>query len=341
MSVTIQDVAKAAGVTVGTVSRALNNYADVNENTRQRIIRTAREMGYHPNLIARSLSSKHARRIALIVSGFLEDKMFNHFETMLMKGCYQFAQEWGVELSMHMINSEIQRQKSYEQLCHEHNLSGAVLLGLKTTDPYCDGFPTGSPPCVTIDTQVKGPNVSNVTLDHIAAFDELTQYLIDQGHRRIVLVHGRKEAMVSMERLAGAHQAMERNGLPLTHDQIVYTNFLREEACDGVRRYLQTHDPRSVTAFLCMSDMLAIGAIEAIKSLGYKVPRDYSVVGYDGLDVTDFTDPRITTIDQNIRLKGYEAAHLLMDMLDGKRPPQRLVLPHILSVKDSVAPPAL
>ena len=130
MSVTIQDVAKAAGVTVGTVSRALNNYADVNENTRQRIIRTAREMGYHPNLIARSLSSKHARRIALIVSGFLEDKMFNHFETMLMKGCYQFAQEWGVELSMHMINSEIQRQKSYEQLCHEHNLSGAVLLGL-------------------------------------------------------------------------------------------------------------------------------------------------------------------------------------------------------------------
>ena len=340
MSVTIQDVAKAAGVTVGTVSRALNNYADVNENTRQRIIRTAREMGYHPNLIARSLSSKHARRIALIVSGFLEDKMFNHFETMLMKGCYQFAQEWGVELSMHMINSEIQRQKSYEQLCHEHNLSGAVLLGLKTTDPYCDGFPAGSPPCVTIDTQVKGPNVSNVTLDHIAAFDELTQYLIDQGHRRIVLVHGRKEAMVSMERLAGAHQAMERNGLPLTHDQIIYTNFLREEACDGVRRYLQTHDPRSVTAFLCMSDMLAIGAIEAIKSLGYKVPRDYSVVGYDGLDVTDFTDPRITTIDQNIRLKGYEAAHLLLDMLDGKRPTQRLVLPHTLSIKDSVAPPA-
>ena len=89
-----------------------------------------------------------------------------------------------------------------------------------------------------------------------------------------------------------------------------------------------------------MSDMLAIGAIEAIKSLGYKVPRDYSVVGYDGLDVTEFTDPRITTIDQNIRLKGYEAAHLLLDMLDGKRPTQRLVLPHTLSIKDSVAPPA-
>lgn len=145
---------------------------------------------------------------------------------------------------------------------------------------------------------------------------------------------------MSMERLAGAHQAMTRNGMTLTHDQIIYTNFLREEAYEGVRRYLETHNPKSVTAFLCMSDMLAIGAIEAIKSLGYKVPRDYSVVGYDGLDVTEFTDPRITTIDQNIRLKGYEAAHLLLDMLDGKRPTQRLVLPHTLSIKDSVAPPA-
>ena len=340
MSVTIQDVARAAGVTVGTVSRALNNYADVNENTRRRIIDTARRLGYHPNLVARSLSSKHVRNIALILSGFLEDKMFNHFETMLMKGCYQFALERGVDLSMHIINSQIQREKSFEQLCHEHNLSGAVLLGLKTTDPYAEGFPANSPPCVTIDTQVKGPNVSNVTLDHIAAFDELTQYLIDQGHRRIVLVHGRKEAMVSMERLAGAYQAMERNGLTLRRDQIIYTDFLREDAYAGVLDYFKTHDPADATAFLCMSDMLAIGVIEALKHLGYAVPRDYSVVGYDGLDVTEFTDPRITTIDQNVQQKGYEAARLLMDMLEGRRPTQRLVLPHILAIKDSVAPPS-
>ena len=336
MSVTIQDVAKAAGVSVGTVSRALNNYADISENTRARIIRTAQELGYHPNLVARSLSTKHPRSIALILSGFLEETIINDFETMLMKGCYQFAFEHGVDISIHVINSAIQRRKSYEQLCYEHNISGAILFGLKTTDPYCEALADSKRPCVTIDTEVKGPHVSNVTLDHIAAFDELTQYLISQGHRRIVLVHGRKEAMVSMERLAGAYQAMERNGLQLTHDRIIYTNFLREEATRGVLDYFKTHAPDDVTAFLCMSDMLAIGVIEALKRLGRRVPQDYSVVGYDGLDVTNYTDPRITTVDQNIKEKGYEAARLLLDMLEGRRQAQRLVLPHILTVKDSV-----
>ena len=336
MPATIRDVAKAAGVTIGTVSRALNNYSDVNCQTRERIQRVARELGYHPNQMARNLSSKHAKNIALVLSGFLEDTMLNDFETMLMKGIYQFAYERGIDIAMYVINSRTQMEKSYEQLCYEHNISGAILFGLKTNDPYCQTLAASQRPCVTIDTEVSGPSTSNVTLDDVAAFDELAQYLIDRGHRRIVLVHGRKNAMVSMERLAGAYQAFQRNGLTLTHDPIIYTNFLREEAAAGVDAYFRTHAPDSVTAFLCMSDMLAIGTMEALKSLGYRIPADYSVVGYDGLEVTNYTDPKITTVDQNIKRKGYEAASLLYDMLNGTRPAQKLVLPHTLVERESV-----
>ena len=336
MPATIRDVAKAAGVTIGTVSRALNNYADVNYHTRERIRRIAQELGYRPNQMARSLSSKHVKNIALILSGFLEDTMLNDFETMLMKGIYQFASEHGIDIAMYVINSKTQREKSYEQLCYEHNIAGAILFGLKTNDPYCAALSASHRPCVTIDTEVRSPCTSDVTLDDVAAFDELTQYLIDRGHRKIVLVHGRKNAMVSMERLAGAHQAFVRNGLTLTHDAIIYTNFLREEAAAGVDAYFRTHDPDSVTAFLCMSDMLAIGAMEAVKSMGCRVPADYSIVGYDGLEVTNYTDPKITTVDQNIKKKGYEAARLLYDMLHGIRPAQKLVLPHTLVERGSV-----
>lgn len=336
MPATIRDVARAAGVTIGTVSRALNNYSDVNYQTRERIQRVARELGYHPNQMARNLSSKHSKNIALVLSGFLEDTMLNDFETMLMKGIYQFAYERGIDIAMYVINSRTQMEKSYEQLCYEHNISGAILFGLKTNDPYCQTLTASQRPCVTIDTEVSGPSTSNVTLDDVAAFDELTQYLIDRGHRKIVLVHGRKNAMVSMERLAGAYQAFQRNGLTLTHDSIIYTNFLREEAAAGVDAYFRTHAPDSVTAFLCMSDMLAIGTIEALKSLGYRVPSDYSVAGYDGLEVTNYTDPKITTVDQNIKRKGYEAASLLYDMLSGTRPAQKLVLPHTLVERESV-----
>lgn len=336
MAVTIRDIAREAGVTVGTVSRALNNYPDVSPSTKERIVETAQRLGYRPNQMARNLSSKHSHNIALILSGFLEEELINDFDVLLMKGCYQYAVNHDIDISIQVINTKIQTEKSFEQLCYEHNIAGAILMGLKTTDPYCELLAKSNCPCVTVDIEVPGPNVSCVMMDDIQAFDELTQYLIDQGHRRIVLVHGRKTAMVSMQRLAGAYQAMQRNGISLTHDNIIYTNFLREEARDGVKAYLQANGPDSATAFLCMSDMLAIGTIEGLKQLGYKVPEDYSVAGFDGLEVTNFTDPAITTIDQNILKKGYEATRLLCDMIRGKRKAQRLVLPHTLTIRDSV-----
>lgn len=336
MPATIQDVAKAAGVSVGTVSRALNHYPDVSDKTRAKVLQAVRELGYSPNLMAKNLSSKHIQNIALILSGFLEERMFNGFESILMRGAYEYAEEHGLEVSLHVINGKIQLEKSYEQLCYEHNLAGAILLGLKTTDPYCETLGASRYPCVTIDLEVPGDNVTNVTIDHIAAFEELTQYLIDCGHRKIVLVNGRKNAMVSLERLAGAYDAMERNGLTLTNDDIIYTNFLREEALEGVLQYFSTHGPDSVTAFLCMSDMLAIGAMQAVRQRGGRVPQDYSIVGYDGLEITEYTDPPMTTVDQNIFQKGYEAAHILHRRIRGEKVPRRVVLPHTLAIRGSV-----
>lgn len=336
MAATIQDVAKAAGVSVGTVSRAINNYPDISAKTRERILEVAKELKYRPNLVARSLSSKHSRNIALILSGFLEDVMFNDFETMLMKGCYQFAIEHGLDISMYVINTKTQAEKSYEELCYEHNIAGAVIFGLKNTDPYLKSLEESRKPCVTIDVEVSGENVSNVTNDHRAAFEELTQYLISQGHTKIALVCGRENAAVTALRMEGALSALHSRGLELPRELIIYTNFLKEEACAGVTEFLTRQKDTDVTAFLCMSDMLAIGTIEALKAAGARVPDDYSVVGYDGIYVTECTDPKITTVNQNIKDKGYEAAHLLYDMIEGIRPAQDLVLPHKLEIRDSV-----
>lgn len=333
---TIQDVAKAARVSVGTVSRAMNDYADVSAATKDKIFKAAKELGYWPNLNARSLSSKKQINIALILSGFLEEKMFNDFETMLMKGSYSYALEHGIEISMHVINTQIQSEKSYDQLCHEYGISGAIFFGLKTTDPYFETLPQSEKPCVTVDFELKGPNIGNVAVDNLKAFQELTQYLIDCNHRKIVLMHGRKNAMVSMERLVGAYEAMQANGLELTKDQIIYTNFLAEEAYDGVLEYFKTHSPDSVTAFLCMSDLIAVGTMNALKHLGYRIPEDYSVVGYDGLNLTAYTDPKLTTVDQNVQNTGYAAAELLHKMILGEPVELRRVLPYSIKYRDSV-----
>ena len=138
-----------------------------------------------------------------MLSGFLEEELINDFDALLMKGCYHYTVNNDVEISIQVINTKIQAEKSFEQLCYEHNIAGAILMGLRTNDPYCELLAKSKYPCVTIDIEVPGPNVSCVMMDDIKAFDELTQYLIDKGHRKIVVVHGRKLAMVSMQRLVG------------------------------------------------------------------------------------------------------------------------------------------
>ena len=136
MAVSIRDIAREAGVTVGTVSRALNNYPDVSPTTR-----------------ARNLSSKHNHNIALVLSGFLEEELINDFEALLMKGCFHYTVNNDVEMSIQVINTKIQTEKSFEQLCYEHNIAGAILMGLRTNDPYCELLAKSKYPCVTIDKE--------------------------------------------------------------------------------------------------------------------------------------------------------------------------------------------
>ena len=160
MAVSIRDIAREAGVTVGTVSRALNNYPDVSPTTRERIVETAQRLGYRPNQMARNLSSKHNHNIALVLSGFLEEELINDFDALLMKGCFHYTVNNDVEMSIQVINTKIQTEKSFEQLCYEHNIAGAILMGLRTNDPYCKLLAKSKYPCVTIDIEVPGPNVS-------------------------------------------------------------------------------------------------------------------------------------------------------------------------------------
>ena len=213
MAVSIRDIAREAGVTVGTVSRALNNYPDVSPTTRERIVETAQRLGYRPNQMARNLSSKHNHNIALVLSGFLEEELINDFDALLMKGCFHYTVNNDVEMSIQVINTKIQTEKSFEQLCYEHNIAGAILMGLRTNDPYCELLAKSKYPCVTIDIEVPGPNVSCVMMDDIKAFDELTQYLIDNGHHLHQLRAGGSPRRC--EGILPNPQPGQRHGVPL------------------------------------------------------------------------------------------------------------------------------
>ena len=234
MAVSIKDVGRLAGVSVSTVSRAFNGYSDINPVTKQRILEAAEALGYSPNISARNLSSKKKQNIGLVISGFLQENTAqarnDEFEFWLMHGAYRCARDLDLDVAMYSIDSEFQKKKTYEQFCAERNLSGTLMFGLKITDDYFHQLHDAEIPCVTVDTLVRGRNVGCVTIDNVLAFQELTQYLFDLGHRELLLITGRKTAAVTMERMAGAYEAYLANNFEFRKENVVYCDFREDEA---------------------------------------------------------------------------------------------------------------
>lgn len=336
MAITIRDVARQANVSIGTVSRALNGYRDINAETKENILQVAHSMGYTPNVSARNLSSKATSNMGLIISGLLEGNAKDTGVYQLLQGIYRYAFRNGMEVALYTTDSVEQRSKSYAKFCEEHSLAGAVLSGVTTDDAYFEELRDARIPCVVIDAPAQGEAVGWLSIDNMQASEEITDHLLQNGHRRIVVVSGKKNAAVNLERTAGAFAAMERAGLLLTGKDVLYCNFSEEQAYENVLQYLKENGKSSCTAFLCFSDLMALGAMRAIRDSGFSIPEDFSITGFDGLAITEYFMPPLTTVSQDMGQIGYASAMLLHEIIQGKVKGGHRVLPHRLLKRASV-----
>lgn len=330
---TIKDVAKSAGVSIGTVSRVFNGYTDIGEDTKKKVLRIADELEYSPNLSARSLSSKKKRNIALLLNNLdLNNKANLSMDVLL--GVYKYTEESEFEFFLIPITTSQQKEKSLQKFLNERDISGAVIQGLKTDDPYIKEIGKSSIPIVLVDIELEGNLVGSVSVDNIKATYEAVEYLISLGHENIAMMNGRKEANVTVKRETGYLRAMEANNLEIRQELIQYANFDEEiahiMALDMLRSY------PDLTAFFCASDIMAIGVMKAIKETGKKIPDDISVFGFDDITLAQYLSPPLSTVTQNMTVIGYEAAKLLsrfMAQEDVISP--HVFVPHSLSVRGS------
>ncbi len=336
MGVSIRDVAKTAGVSVSTVSRALNGYTDVSEKTKNKIQKTVQQLGYVPNQSAKNLSSKNTKNIALIVFDLYKVDKLNEFTTNILRGVYEYANERGSTLATYGISEEMQKNKKLADMCSEYSLSGVILMGLKMQDKYLKEARTLRIPCVTIDVKVEGKNTATIMTDDITAFEEITDYVLDHGHKKVVLIKGKEEAEVTLNRFLGFKKSVERHGIDLQNIEIINCHFDQGEAFEKTIDYLKKNGKREATAFICMSDLMALGVSRAMLECGYSIPEDFSVTGFDGIYALDYINPGITTIDQNIIEKGYVGVRVLNDMLEGKEVQDNIFVPHKLVIRESV-----
>ena len=336
MAVTIRDVARKCGVAVSTVSRALNGYSDITEETRDKILKAVEELDYKPNLNARNLSSKKSNRIALIISGLLENNPKENLTFRLIQGVYSYTYSHDLDVAVYATDARQQEKTSYEKFCTEHDVSGVILSGVTLDDPYFKELIDTDIPCVAIDVELPDKRAGWVSIDNTKAMSEMVELLYENGHENILVISGKKNAGVTVDRMTGVFAAMHRRGKALQQEDILYCDYSEEMAYEKTKEYLKQYGKTRHTAFLCFSDLMALGVMKAVKEAGYRIPEDFSVTGFDGIPITEYTTPALTTVWQDMKANGYAGAKLLQDRIEGKKTASHSTLSYKLLKRDSV-----
>ena len=306
--VTIKDIAKELGVSISTVSKGLNGGSDISDSLRAIILDKAVEMGY----TSRKAKKMENRTFAIFLEKMAYEKP-EDFAYNIVLGLRQaaFRDHWDVKI-FH-ITPEFQTQHPLQSLMLEKGYSGACLLGLTLDDPWMKEMDAVHVPVTMLDNYIPGnPSVSCVETDSGEALELVISHLIGLGHEKIAFLDGEPHSYISDRRMKAYLNSMRRHHLPVDPNMAVYADYHEEAAVHNVPGMLDL----GATAIVCASDLLAKGAIECCKSLGYRVPEDVSIVGYDDIPAAAAIDPPLTTIRQDTAAIGRCFFYILVSAVD-------------------------
>lgn len=309
--VSMKEIAKKCNVSVASVSKALNGYSDISEETRKIILKTASEMGYLPNSSARTLKTKRSYNIGVMfvdeaASGLTHD-YFNH----VLETFKRTAEERGYDITF--TSGKISGQKlSYYEHCRYRGVDGVVIA---CVDFYADEVQElirSEIPVVTIDHVFDG-NIAVVS-NNGQGMEDLVTYIHNQGHRRIAYIHG-DNTSVTRIRLTSFYRTLQRMGVETPDDYIKESPYRdADSAAKATRELLDLPNPP--TCILYPDDYAALGGINEIRSRGLRIPEDISIAGYDGLLFARIREPKLTTLCQDTKKIGKTAADRLIDLVE-------------------------
>ncbi len=312
--VTIKDISKKSGYSVATVSKALNRYPDIPKETREEVLRVCQEMGYIPNLSARSLKTLRSNTIGIIFEEVTNQGLQHPLFAKVLESFKSFVEARGYDI-MFLAKQMGQQDGSYLQHAKRKQIDGIFVLCEDFNSPAMMELYASDMPIVVLDFYVK--NAITVTSNNDDAMFQGVQYLKSLGHERIAHIFGDPSGYIGGVRKLAFEQSLERLGLPLEDQYLVSGEyFSKEEGYRAMKKLLHLDKPPS--AVFAASDLLAIGAIQAIRETGKKVPDDFSIVGFDGIDLGQLITPRLTTIRQDARKMGEMAGRKVLQLIDQK-----------------------
>lgn len=332
--VTIQDVARAAGVSVSTISRVLNNKDDVAPETTAKVRRVMQELNYTASLAAKSMRSRTSKVIGLILPEVTEP-----FDLEIIRGAGEAIRDSGYDLIIYTSgNPPLSRRASWE-LEQLALFKGGLTDGCIIVTPSAPAFPD-TERIVVIDPVGDGGRVPSVIARNRVGALYVMEYLIGLGHRRIGFIGGRSDTLSANRRFTGYCDGLEMAGIAFDPGLVEVGDYTRLGGQIAARQLLGR--PERPTAIFAANDQTAFGVMDVAHELGLRIPHDLSLVGFDNLPEAVHVTPKLTTVDQSVQLMGTIAIRLLLGILRGEEPEEKLIkVPTSLVIRDSCQPPAL
>src|SRR3954453_11983139 len=311
MPVSIKDIARLAGVSHSTVSRALHKSPLIPPATAQRIQQIAQEQGYTASAVARSLVTRRTQAIGVVVTSIADP-----FNGDVVAGIEEVANERGYSVILATSQADPDRELAVVRACQERRVDGILVASSRVGALYVPLLSELEVPIVLLNNQHQGDFAYSVRIDNIHGMSLATDHLLDLGHKDIAYVGDRFGLYSDEERFAGYRQALEARQIPLNQELVVRGDGKADEGATALDHVLKARS--RPTAVACYNDATALGVMHHAEELGISVPADLSVTGFDDIPFAAFTRPSLTTVRQPRRDMGRRAMRLLFALLNGE-----------------------
>ncbi|BDU51070.1 LacI family DNA-binding transcriptional regulator [Haliovirga abyssi] len=310
MGVTIKDIAIKLNISKAAVSKALNDKEDISIELKDKVKKTAKEMGYSPNYFAKKLATKKSNTLGVFILGKENLKGEEYYGYKFLDGIIETAVSYAYDILVFSEN----KNKSYTEIIREKMVEGVIFIGVDSEDKKINSVKDLLLPISIIDFHLKGENISFLSSDSYKGVKSVIDYLTELGHEKIGIIIG-GEAEISKRRYFAYKKILESKNL--FHKKYVYEgDFTKKSGYEIGKRLFRKKD--RPTAIFSVSDLMAIGFIEGVKANGMKIPEDISVVGFDNIGFGYYSNPSLTTVDQNPLEIGQMAVKYIMDVIENK-----------------------
>ncbi len=298
-------------MSVATVSRTINEVDRVSPEVRERVLAAAESLSYRPNAVARSLRAQNTRTLGLVIPNIK-----NPFFTQVARAIEDAARERGYSLIFGNTDEDPEKEAEYLNVLLEKQVDGLIVSPARATSSQLEELLWNGVPVVFLDRYVRGIEAPVVRADGRRAVDELVEYLVGFGHEKLAIISGPAETVPGRERLDAFVKGAEERNVPVDEGRIKVGDFRRKSGYKAMRDLLERDEPP--TAVFAANNLMALGALQALKRAGIRVPEDISFASFDDVSWFELVDPSITAIAQPVRELGIAAAQMLPALVEGE-----------------------